>query len=55
MKKRKLKTYGHFEKRIEDETRCITEVWGDYVSGQCSRKRGYGKDKLYCKQHSKLK
>jgi len=39
----------------EDITRCIEEV---YPSGrliipyQCHRKRGFGKDGLYCKQHA---
>ena len=36
----------------EDPTRCVEEVWSWY-SRQCSRKRGYGKDGLYCKQHAK--
>ena len=39
----------------EDETRCIIAVldftgWHHF---QCQRKRGYGKDGLYCKQHAK--
>ena len=39
----------------EDETCCIKEVqdptgWHFY---QCQRKRGYGPDGLYCKQHAK--
>ena len=37
----------------EDKTRCIEEVWSGYLSYQCSRKRGYGPDGLYCKQHAK--
>jgi hypothetical protein len=40
----------------EDTTRCVQKLWGSYVSYQCSRKRGFGPDGLYCKQHaSKLK
>ncbi len=36
----------------EDKTLCIQNVWGDFGHGhQCSRKRGHGKDGLYCKQH----
>ena len=40
---------------LEDKTRCIKEVqdssgWHFY---QCQRKRGYGPDGLYCKQHAK--
>jgi hypothetical protein len=40
----------------EDKTRCIQEIWpssGSWVPYQCPRKRGYGKDGLYCKQHAK--
>jgi len=38
----------------EDETRCVKEVWGPgWHSNQCRRKRGFGKDGLYCKQHAK--
>ena len=40
----------------EDETRCIAKVWNRWngmVSSQCSRKRGYGKNGLFCKQHAK--
>ncbi len=40
----------------EDPTRCIQEVWkqGRVINAyQCSRKRGYGPEGLYCKQHSK--
>ncbi len=40
----------------EDETRCIIEIWprsGSWASYQCMRKRGYGPDGLYCKQHAK--
>lgn len=42
----------------EDKTRCIKEVWpttDGWIPHQCRRKRGYGKDGLYCKQHSKSK
>jgi hypothetical protein len=40
----------------EDKTRCIAAVWGGYrgmFEHQCFRKRGHGKDGLYCKQHAK--
>ena len=39
----------------EDETRCVESV-RDFTGWhyfQCSRKRGYGPDGLYCKQHAK--
>lgn len=36
----------------EDPTRCIEAVRSDpWISCQCSRKRGFGPDGLYCKQH----
>ncbi len=37
--------------------RCIVEVWEkgrSMMAFQCRRKRGYGKDGLYCKQHAKI-
>ena len=40
----------------EDVTRCVKEIWSrphTFVSGQCSRKRGYGPGGLYCKQHAR--
>lgn len=42
--------------RSEDEACCIAEIWGNdrWSRGyQCQRKRGYGTDGLYCKQHAK--
>ena len=40
----------------EDIIRCIKEVAGfpGWHLYQCSRKRGHGKDGLYCKQHAKI-
>ena len=41
----------------EDTSRCIYEVWESgrsFISHQCSRKRGYGIDGVFCKQHAKL-
>jgi hypothetical protein len=35
---------------------CAHEVFprgGSYITYQCSRKPGYGPDKLFCKQHAK--
>ena len=40
----------------ENISRCVEEVYNrcsGMLSSQCSRKRGYGKDGLYCKQHAK--
>ena len=55
MGKRKLKIYGAWagnpKGQIEDETHCVKEIYGNYVPYQCSRKRGHGPDRLYCKQH----
>ena len=38
-----------------DETRCVEAVSDGtgWHFKQCSRKRGYGKNGLYCKQHAK--
>lgn len=46
---------GHPKGTPEDLTRCITEVWPPrgWHPYQCQRKRGHGKDGLYCKQHAK--
>ena len=38
----------------EDPTRCIEQVWSNMVGQQCGRRRGYGKDGQYCKQHAKM-
>jgi len=38
-----------------DPKRCAYEVWGcSWYSRQCSRRRSYGPDGLFCKQHAKL-
>ena len=39
----------------EDTTRCVEAVpnHNSWFFPQCSRKRGFGKDGLYCKQHAK--
>ena len=49
----KPRTYGIHSKTPENPKRCIKEVYGTWLSYQCTRKRGYGKDGLYCKQHAK--
>lgn len=43
----------------EDETKCIKEVWprgraDGWFPWQCQRKRGYGFEGLYCKQHARM-
>ena len=42
----------------EDVTRCVREVFpgsgGGWIPYQCQRKRGYGPDGLYCKQHARF-
>ncbi len=60
-----MRRYGWREKdqiaTPEDPRRCVAQVSGQvwidrqshYVERQCSRKRGYGKDGLFCKQHAK--
>lgn len=51
---------GKSYEKLEDPTRCVEEVftnafggWSRFHAFQCSRKRGFGKDGLYCKQHAK--
>lgn len=55
----KLRRYnqwaGNPNGELEDVKKCVQEVsdssgWHFY---QCSRKRGFGKNGLYCKQHAK--
>ena len=48
---------GNPKGSLENPARCIKEVWprDGYIAHQCRRKRGYGKDGLYCKQHAKLR
>ena len=47
--------YGRDHTLAEDTKRCIKELSNDgYYYHQCRRKRGYGKDGLYCKQHAKM-
>ncbi len=54
-----IRRYGQWagdpEGQAEDKTQCIEGVMGDWQSYQCMRKRGYGEDGLYCKQHAKIK
>lgn len=44
---------GNSKGVLEDQTRCIESVMDNYIGRQCGRKRGFGKDGLYCKQHAK--
>jgi hypothetical protein len=46
---------GQPEGTAEKGNRCIVEVKppGAWNSKQCSRLRGHGPDKLFCKQHAK--
>lgn len=59
---RKRRFYGQWagdpKGTPENETKCYEEIWdygvsASWVPRQCSRKRGFGKDGLYCKQHAK--
>ena len=57
MKERRYDQWAGNERGIsENKTRCIAEVtdetgWHRY---QCDRKRGYGPNGEYCKQHAKI-
>ena len=46
------KTYG--TNSPENPSRCVVEVWANFVSYQCQRKRGYGPGKRFCKQHNPI-
>lgn len=49
------KAYGTFSSLTPDYTRCCASVYGGHFrSHQCTRKRGYGPDKAYCKQHDPI-
>jgi len=37
----------------ENKTRCVESVASGYLFYQCQRKRGFGENGLYCKQHAK--
>lgn len=37
----------------ENSENCTEEVRHNWTYSQCSRKKGHGKDKLYCKQHAR--
>lgn len=56
---RLLNIYGRWggqpQGKLEDETRCIEEVYDKELhhNRQCLHFRGYGPDGLYCKQHAK--
>ncbi len=43
---------GNPDGEPEDKAQCVQKVWQFMISGQCSRKRGHGRDGLYCKQHA---
>lgn len=55
----KVRVYGQWAGDIagvkEDKRRCIKAIYirMAFYNHQCSRKRGYGKDGLYCRQHAK--
>ena len=40
---------------MKDIKRCVTSIYTGYCIHQCSRKRGYGPDGLYCKQHDPIR
>jgi hypothetical protein len=45
---------GNPQGQPEDKTRCVASVYRRYsvIPGQCVRKRGYGPNGVYCKQHA---
>ncbi len=51
-KKRMYGVNNAFGRRLPENTAlCIKEVFGGFYSHQCTRKRRYGKGKLWCKIH----
>lgn len=38
----------------ENTEKCAANIWIDMRSFQCDRKRGFGPNGLYCKQHAKM-
>ncbi len=53
-KEKGLRVYGARTRPLPEEiSQCITGVWSYGDAFQCQRKRGHGKDGLYCKQHAK--
>ena len=59
----RLRRYGRWagdpKGVLEDPENCIEAIYPPYenlAGRQCSRKRGYGREGLYCRQHAeKLK
>ena len=48
-----LRVYGD-KSILEDVTRCIKEIYTINSGHQCSYKRGYGPNGLYCLQHDTI-
>lgn len=49
---------GNSKGNPENKNNCIEEIFGNsgfdsWVPHQCRRKRGFGENGLYCKQHAK--
>lgn len=38
---------------LQNKTKCVWPIWGDYRTRQCSRNRKTGLHGLFCKQHAK--
>jgi hypothetical protein len=55
-KMKKLRRYGEHagspNGHPEDLTRCVVAIFEDFTYRQCRRKRGYGPNGLFCKQHA---
>lgn len=57
MGKRVYAVWSGNEKGVPENTdKCIAVVWptDGWISHQCRRKRGYGADGLYCRQHARV-
>jgi hypothetical protein len=44
---------GNPSGRAENKENCVQQMFDQVIGRQCSKKRGYGPDKEWCKQHAK--
>ena len=53
----RLRVYGQWSGNekgvIEDQERCVASV-GEWIHHQCSNRRGYGPNGLYCRTHANV-
>jgi thymidylate synthase len=47
------KKYDTAQRNYEMRDNCKETVWHEWSSSRCTRKRGYGPNEDYCKQHAR--